>query len=93
MKIVYCAIPTKELDRQDEIMLFVINQGCIPFNPHLAFPRKYFEEGKIGRSKTMELCMCSIYWCDEFWYFGKSEGTDIEMQKAKALGMAIKILN
>ena len=92
MKIIYCAIPTKELDRQDEIISFVINQGYIPFNPHFAFPKKYFEDGKIGRDKTMEICKQSIYWCNEFWYFGKSKGTDMEMEKAKKLGMPIKIL-
>lgn len=91
MKIVYCAIPSRFEKLNELVISFVINEGCIPFNPLVAFPRKYFEDNpKVGRKKTMTICKKAIEFCDEFWYFGKSKGTLNEMKYASKLKKQIK---
>jgi hypothetical protein len=60
-------------------MNYVTKQGNGPFHPFQAFEYKRFEGGPIKRGKTMEFCCRAIEVCDEFWLFGISEGTLIEL--------------
>ena len=60
-------------------MNFVTKQGFGPFHPFQAFEYERFEGGPIGREKTMEFCCRAIEICDEFWLFGISEWTLIEL--------------
>lgn len=60
-------------------MDFVTDWGFGPFHPFQAFELERFENGPIGREKTMEFCCRAIEICDEFWLFGISRGTLIEL--------------
>jgi len=60
-------------------MDFVTERGHGPFHPFQAFERERFEDGVVGRDKTMEFCCRAIDICDECWLFGISEGTLIEL--------------
>lgn len=60
-------------------MDFVTGLGFGPFHPFQAFEYERFEGGVIGREKSIEFCLRAIDICDEFWIFGISEGTMIEL--------------
>jgi len=79
MLLIYCATPSRLKHKVGEIMDFVTKQGYGPFHPFQAFELERFEDGPIGRGKTMEFCLRAISICDEFWIFGVSEGTLIEL--------------
>ncbi|HUD08065.1 MAG TPA: hypothetical protein VMQ52_03240 [Candidatus Saccharimonadales bacterium] len=76
--LVYCASPARLGNLKHKIMEYVADQNKGPLHPFNALPYKYFEGGKLGRAKTMEVCCSLIGVCDEFWIFGISEGTLIE---------------
>lgn len=79
MRLIYCATPSRLSGKKKEIMDFVTEQGYGPFHPFQAFEYERFEGGAIGRKRTMEFCCRAIDICDEFWMFGISEGTLIEL--------------
>ncbi|MEM4181862.1 MAG: hypothetical protein QXX68_01775 [Candidatus Pacearchaeota archaeon] len=92
-QLVYCATPSKILHKKEKIMEFVSKKGYAPFHPFQAFPIEYFENKKnIERKKTIEYCLRAIKICDEFWLFGLSEGTLVELNFAKKLKKPIKII-
>lgn len=76
----YCSIPSRMAGKTEEIMDFVQAQRYAPFNPLLAFPRKRFEDGAVGREETLEICLRATRICDELWLFGISEGTVAELE-------------
>jgi hypothetical protein len=76
--LVYCACPARLSNIKHKIMEYVASQNKGPLHPINALPYEYFEGGKLGRAKTMEVCCSLIEICDEFWLFGISEGTLIE---------------
>jgi hypothetical protein len=78
-KLVYCATPARLSSKRVEIMNYVTEHGGGPFHPFQAFEYERFEGGPIGREKTIEFCCRAIEICDEFWLFGISEGTLIEL--------------
>lgn len=63
-------------------MDFVTKHGFGPFHPFQAFEYERFEDGPVGRKKTMEFCCKAVDMCDEFWLFGISEGTLTEFDRA-----------
>ncbi len=79
MLLIYCATPARLAHKKKEIMDFVTRQGFGPFHPFQAFELERFENGPIGRQKTMEFCLRAIDICDEFWLFGVSPGTMMEL--------------
>ena len=91
MKLVYCATPARLAYKKKEIMENVVKQGYAPFHPFQAFPREFFEDGLVGREKTMEFCRRSIEICDEFWLYGISDGTLNELNYAICLNKPIRL--
>ncbi len=89
MDLLYCSIPSRMANRNEEIMDFVQKRGLAPFAPFLAFPVERFEGGPVGREKTMEFCRRTIHLCDRFGLFGFSEGT-ILMELSYNLDVAHK---
>jgi len=78
-KLIYCATPTRLSSKKAQIMDYVTQRGFGPFHPLQAFEYERFEGGPIGRDKTIEFCCRAIEICDEFWLFGISEGTLMEL--------------
>lgn len=82
-KLIYCATPSRLVHRIDDIMDIVTNEGNAPLHPFQAFPYKRYEGNeKIGRDKSMEWCLRLVDISDEFYMFGVSEGTLIEVVHA-----------
>ena len=79
MLLVYCATPSRISNKSKEIMDTVTKSGYGPLHPFQAFELERFENGPIGREKTMEFCCRAIEICDEFWLFGISKGTLTEL--------------
>ena len=78
-KLIYCAMPARMKDKMTEIMDFVTAKGYGPLHPFQALPYERFEGGPLGRQRTMDICCKLIDTCDEFWMFGVSQGTLIEV--------------
>jgi hypothetical protein len=89
--LVYCATPARLSYKKREIMDFVTSQGYGPFHPFQAFEYERFEDGPIGRDRTIEFCLRSVEICDEFWMFGISEGTLEELIHAMEQKKQIKL--
>ncbi len=82
-KLIYCATPSRLVHRIEDIMDFVTKNDYAPLHPFQAFPYERFEGNpKIGRDKSMEWCLRLIDVSDEFWMFGISDGTLIEVVHA-----------
>jgi len=91
-KLIYCATPSRIKNRKEEIMDFVTNQGYAPLHPFQAYPYDRFEGNpRIGREKSMEFCLRLVDICDEFWMFGVSEGTLIEVVYAIENGKTVRL--
>lgn len=91
MKLIYCAIPSRMSKiLSKEINLFVMSFSEFPFNPFMAFPLELYENGPMGREKTLDYCKKFVEICDEFWLFGLSEGTIEELERAISANKKIK---
>ena len=82
MELAYCSIPSRIIDRVEEIMDFIQAKKQAPFTPFLAFPVERYEKGPVGRKKTLEFCVRAVTLCDTFHFFGISEGTLLELRQA-----------
>ncbi len=91
MKLVYCATPSRISNTRKEIMDYVTSQGLGPFHPFQAFEYERFEGGPIGRERTMDFCRRAVDICDEFWLFGVSQGTLMELVYALSISKPIKL--
>jgi len=80
MKLVFCCQPSRLQNKVKEVMDFVTEKGLGPLSGLHAFEFERFEEGPIGREKTMEFCLRLVDIADEFWVFGISEGAMIELE-------------
>lgn len=89
-ELVYCATPSRLVNKTEEIMDFVQAQGYAPFHPFVAFPYERFEGGSVGRERTIEICKRTIQICEKFWLFGVSEGTLDELVEAMKKGKPIR---
>lgn len=92
MILVYSATPSRLASKKNEICDYIIKQGKVPFHPFYAFPYEFYEgHPKVGREKTMKICLKSIDNCDEFWLFGVSKGTLEELIHAIKIMKKIKL--
>ena len=69
---------------------FAVDQGAIPFAPHLLLPQYMDEETE--RELAMFMDMILLGKCDEIWVFGDEEsaGMKAEIARAEKLGKTIK---
>jgi hypothetical protein len=80
-QLVFASTPSRMVDRTDEIMRFVSEQGKACLHPFNAMPFEYYEGGALGRDKTLDVCHRLIAACDELWLFGISDGTMFEVEE------------
>ena len=92
-KLVYCATPSRLAHLADEITKYVSDLGFAPLHPFPALPRKFYEDGHIGRDGTMEICLGLVEFCPLFLLFGISEGTLLELKRAISLGKPIVLID
>ncbi len=66
-ELIYCATPSRLVDKIEEIMDYVTERGLAPFHPFQAFSYKRFEGNPaIGREKAMEFCFRTVEIPDRF---------------------------
>ena len=66
----------------------VVEQGGIPFAPHLLFTQFLNEDKAVERRRGLRLGMEMLKLCDELWAFGEpTEGMHMEIIQAKRLGI------
>lgn len=71
---------------------FAVQNGAIPFAPHLLFPQFMDDTNPAERTLAMFMNMVLLGKCDQLWLFGKtiSEGMAAEIGKAEKRGMVIR---
>lgn len=72
-----------------EYCRYVLDQGHIPFAPHLLYPQFMSEETE--RKLAMENGKCMLSLCDEIWDFGArvTNGMVEELEYAHYLGIPV----
>lgn len=69
---------------------FAVDEGYIPFAPHLLLPQYMKEEGERDLAIFMDIVFLTK--CKELWVFGESPsaGMEIEIEQAKKRNMTIR---
>ncbi|MCL2509212.1 MAG: DUF4406 domain-containing protein [Oscillospiraceae bacterium] len=79
-------------ERARRFCKFAVEQGAIPFAPHLLYPQ-FMDDGDPGE-RELALLFGVVWLCkmDELWVFGEyiSPGMKREIKKARAKGIPIK---
>jgi hypothetical protein len=70
---------------------YVMDQGLIPFAPHLFFTQFLDDSNDTDRLMGLYAGMSMLERCDEFWMFGDtiSDGMRLELQEAIRLNKPI----
>ena len=90
--LIYCANPSRLKDSMLDIMDFVTENGDAPLHPFQALPYERYEGNpRIGRDKAIDFCLRLIDICDEFYMFGVSKGTLIEINHAIKIKKPVKL--
>lgn len=90
MKLIYVASPyAGDIERNTEFAkracLFVKNEGCAFFAPHLLYPQVLDDNDPEDRQYALETGKEILEWCDELWVFGDiiSSGMEAEIRRAE----------
>ena len=68
----------------------VMEQGGIPFAPHLLFTQFLDEENVAERRQGLRMGMEMLKLCGELWAFGEpTEGMRLEITQARRLGIPV----
>ena len=68
----------------------VVEQGGIPFAPHLLFTQFLNEDKAAERRRGLWMGMEMLRLCDELWAFGEpTEGMRMEIEQARWLGIPV----
>ena len=68
----------------------VVEQGGIPFAPHLLFTQFLDEDKAAERRRGLWMGMEMLRLCDELWAFGEpTEGMRMEIAQAEYLGIPV----
>ena len=70
----------------------VIRRGCIPYAPHLLFPRLLNDDDPAERRLGLDFGLAMLYRCDELWVFGSrvSSGMKGEIDRALSLRRTVR---
>jgi hypothetical protein len=67
---------------------YAIEQGCMPFAPHLLFTQFLADDEPAERDIGLQAALFLVSVCDEFWTFGEAtEGMRREYEAAQAQGV------
>lgn len=68
-----------------------VEEGCIPFAPHLLFPQFLNDADEEERSLGLQFGLVFLRFCDELWVFGApTAGMQAEINEAARLGLVIR---
>lgn len=78
--------------RAKRFMRFALEQGTIPFAPHLLYPQVLDDENVHERELGLTFGLIWLGKCDELWVFGDviSTGMEREIVKAERRSMPIR---
>lgn len=73
-------------------MRFSVEQGAIPFAPHLLYPQILEEDSAFERELGLTFGLVWLVKCDELWVFGShvSTGMSREIARAKKRGIPVR---
>jgi hypothetical protein len=82
----------RNLENARQYSRFAVDQGAIPFAPHLLFPQFMDDGNKSQRELGIFFGMVLLGKCDEMWVFGgsPSHGMKLEIAKAQKRGLPIR---
>lgn len=85
----------KNIDSARRYSKFAMEQGTIPFAPHLLFPQFLDENDRTQRDLGIFFGLVLLGKCDEMWVFGSppSRGMGVEIAKARKRGLPIRWFN
>ena len=99
-KLIYVASPLRgdyklNMARAKQYCKMVVDQGFIPYAPHLLFTQFMDDSDPVQRAVGMGMGKEMLKRCDELWVFGDtiSEGMAAEIKLAEAIGMPILYIN
>jgi len=80
------------LEKAKRYMRFAVEQGVIPFAPHLLYPQILNENVIRERELGIDFGLVWLTKCRELWVFGDkvSAGMELEIEKAKDRNMVIR---
>lgn len=82
----------QNIENAQRYLRFAVENGAIPFAPHLLYPQVLDENDPAQRELGIFFGMVWLGKCDELWVFGSdiSNGMDREIVKAKQRSMPIR---
>ncbi|ROR28124.1 hypothetical protein EDD66_10562 [Mobilisporobacter senegalensis] len=85
----------RNLKKAREYLLFAVEQGTIPFAPHLLYPQVLDDSDPEQRKLGQFFGMVWLRKCDELWVFGGyiSKGMQVEIDKALKHRIPIRYFN
>jgi len=78
----------KNVETANKIALEIANKGHYPFVPHTMM-KNWEDENHITRTKALEICHKWLEKCDAMYFIAKSEGSQLERQRADGLKLQI----
>lgn len=80
------------VERARRYMRFALEQGAIPFAPHLLYPQVLDDANRNERELGLTFGLIWLGKCDELWVFGDtvSAGMKLEIAKAERRSMPIR---
>lgn len=95
-KIFICSPYAGDVERNvwvaETLCRLVIDQGAVPFAPHLLYTRFLDDDDPEDRQKGIACGLAFMAVCDEVWAYtgdGVSAGMEQEIKQAKSLGKQV----
>lgn len=80
----YAGDVTLNIEKAKRYLRFAVDEGAIPFAPHLLYPQVLKDENPVERELGLFFGIVWLGKCDELWVFGSTISTGMAKEIAKA---------
>lgn len=80
----YAGDVTLNTEKAKRYLRFAVDEGAIPFAPHLLYPQVLNDENPVERELGLFFGIVWLGKCDEMWVFGSTISTGMAKEIAKA---------
>ncbi len=80
----YAGDVTLNTEKAKRYLRFAVDEGAIPFAPHLLYPQVLKDENPVERELGLFFGIVWLGKCDEMWVFGSTISTGMAKEIAKA---------
>ena len=87
----YAGDVTLNIEKAKRYLRFAVDEGAIPFAPHLLYPQVLKDENPVERELGLFFGIVWLGKCDEMWVFGSTISTGMAKEIAKARKRGIPI--